>query len=211
MASIRYTIERDQLVVDKVLGLQAAIERAEELLKALPEGEAATFAVLQSGAHLVAFITNRRIEGLFTKQVWGGRKNDLAIFEGDEKFDGTDAILLLDRDEILSLEDHELSTDEIGVQHIQWDGPFEVSITSSICDFFGVEDLEDITEEAVDFAKQRYTPTVPVVEKVKLMIEVSVRKIGGATVNEFIENLDYSVVSNTPGIVVLETEIVDAD
>ncbi len=46
---------------------------------------------------------------------------------------------------------------------------------------------------------------------VELTIRVKVRKAAGADVNEFIENLDYSVVSGTEGVSVIETEMVEAE
>lgn len=46
---------------------------------------------------------------------------------------------------------------------------------------------------------------------VELTIRVKVRKAAGAEVNEFIENLDYSVVSGTDGVSVLDTEMVEAE
>ncbi len=46
---------------------------------------------------------------------------------------------------------------------------------------------------------------------VELTIRVKVRKAAGAEVNEFIENLDYSVVSGTEGVSVIETEMVEAE
>ena len=46
---------------------------------------------------------------------------------------------------------------------------------------------------------------------VELTIRVKVRKPAGADINDFIENLEYSVVSNTDGVTVLDTEMTDAE
>jgi len=46
---------------------------------------------------------------------------------------------------------------------------------------------------------------------VELTLRVKVRKPAGADVNDFIENLDYTVVSNTDGVTVLDTEMTDAE
>lgn len=46
---------------------------------------------------------------------------------------------------------------------------------------------------------------------VELTIRVKLRKPAGADVNEIIENLDYSVVSGTEGVSVLDTDMVEAE
>lgn len=152
-----------------------------------------------------------RIIGRFMKQTWGGRKGDYAIPCGHEDFDATDHILLMKPDAIRALVDGSENTDVIGCAHVSWDGPHEVAITDSIRYFFGVDDLEEITDEAIAEANHRLSPQPAIEQIVTLEIKVKVRVAPGASVGEFIENLNYSVTSNTVGITVNDTEIVDAD
>jgi hypothetical protein len=52
----------------------------------------------------------------------------------------------------------------------------------------------------------------PQVERtLTLTIKVTVRVSSGASVDAFVENLDYSLTSNTAGVVVAATEIVEAN
>ncbi|MBU9200297.1 hypothetical protein KTD31_02830 [Burkholderia multivorans] len=160
---------------------------------------------------LVAALTNRLIRGNFVKQRWGGRKKDYAEHVSDEPFDATSYVLLLPLEELVELEDHDQNTDAIGTEFIRWNGPFEVEIVDSILSYFGVDDLEDITEEALVFAREWSNAQPAETETLTLTIKVKVNKAPGTSTTDFIENLDYSVESNTPGIVVVNTEIIDTD
>lgn len=92
-------------------------------------------------------VFEKRIVGVFTKQAWGGRKGDDAIFVSDEQFDATDAVLKLSHAELIELQDNHESTDEIGRSIVGWDGPCEVRLVGSIQSYFGVESIEDVTPE----------------------------------------------------------------
>lgn len=153
----------------------------------------------------------RRIIGTFYKQQWGGHKGAYAIAAGEESFDATHAVLLLSHADLIELEDCSEETDSIGRDHVSWHGPCSVHITDSICRFFDVYCLEDITEAALASAKDLIKPQPANEEFVTLAIKIKVRVAPGASVTEFIENLDYAVTSNTNGITVQGTEIVDVD
>jgi hypothetical protein len=174
-----------------------------------PDEPGATFAIWHNDK-LVAAVTNRRIVGNFVKQRWGGRKNDYAEHVGDEAFDATSYVLLLPLEELIELDDHDQNTDAIGTEFVQWNGPFEVEIVDAILSYFGVDDLEDITEEALVFAREWSNAQPAETQIVTLTIKVKVKTAPGTRMTDFIENLDYSIVSNTPGIVVTNTEIIDA-
>lgn len=167
--------------------------------------------VCNEDGYLLAAPTNYRIEGIYTKQQWGGRKNSQALYVGEEKFDATDAVLLLDHAELISLVDGDESTDALGVAHVQHKGPCEVAITQSILDYFGVASLREITPEALAYAREKAQPQPACDEELTLTIKVKVKVALGKSVTEFIEELDYSVVSKTPGIIVIDTEIVDSE
>lgn len=92
------------------------------------------------------------IEGEFTKQTWVG---DTAMTLGVETFDATHHVLNMALEDIHGLVDHDYSSDGIGQSHVEWDGPFEVSIVESITGFFGIEDLQEITEDMLQEARSR--------------------------------------------------------
>lgn len=161
--------------------------------------------------HPLDSVTDQRITGRFMKQTWGGRKGDDAVPCGHEDFDATDHILLMSPDDVRALQDGSDNTDEIGSAHVSWDGPHDVMIADSIRMFFGVESLEEITDDAFAAAKQRLNPQPATEHTVTLTLKVKVRVAAGSAVSDFIEELDYSVTSNTSGITVLDTEIADSN
>ena len=176
-----------------------------------PENEVVTYSAFSPKGELVSVASNRRIVGTFVKQRWEGRKEDYAIQVAVEEFDATNAVLLLSYDDFLELSDSDESSDDIGRDHVSWAGPCEVRIVDSICAYFQVEELGDITSAALASARARVNPQPPgkvtVTVSVKLRLSVS----PSAAVTEFLSDLDYSFVSNTPGVVVLDTEIVDSE
>lgn len=191
--------------------LEVAVAHAIELLGRLDPSESTTLTIKDCHDIVLDSFTNRRIKGAFIKQEWGGRKGDDALFCGAEDFDATDAVLLLDHGDLIELENGSENTDEIGQNHVSWDGPCEVAITSSICQYFGVDDLESITPEHLALVRARRNPQPMTLQTLTLTVKVKVRVAAGASVSEFIENLDYDFTSNTPGVVVSDTEIVDTE
>ena len=152
----------------------------------------------------------KSIMGTFYKQRWGGRKDNEAIPCGEEKFDATDAVLLMDLKTIHNLEDFTDTLDELWKNHVQWDGPYDVEIVESICDFFNVSSLPEITQESLDQMRRVMMPLPATEQVVTLSIKVKVSVAARSNMTSFIENLDYSIKSNTSGITVQDTEIVNA-
>lgn len=206
-----FAINQDGCKYDGLPELQTAIDLAEELLGGVAEGELTTFTVESENGTVLAAVSNRRIIGTITKQRWGGRKDDEAINCGEEDFDATDAILLLPYSDLVELEDNSEETDSIGTNHVSWDGPHSVSITDSICHFFGVTDVEDITEENLSFVRNRMKPQPSTEETITLTVNIKLRVSPAASVTAFIDNLDYSFKSNTVGVTVSDTEIVSSN
>lgn len=144
----------------------------------------------------------RRIIGTFVQQVWGGRKGDDAISTGEVEFDATAAILLMPHGELIELEDSDETTDRVGTDHIQWDGPFEVRIVDSIQAFFGVDSLEDVTPAALEEAKVLANVPPAKRQTLTLTITVCVTATEDPDLNDFLKTLNCSVRSNTAGVVV---------
>lgn len=106
---------------------------------------------------------------------------DYAIPLGEESFDATATILAMPLADILRIEDHQNSSDSIGEQHVNHDGPFEVEIVDAIIEFFGVGELEEITQEMLDAAGAEYAARpevgflVPVSRRVESTVSIHVR------------------------------------
>lgn len=99
---------------------------------------------------VVSFST-RRITGNFVKQMWGGRKGDEAIHCGEEDFDATLHILSMPYKDVIRIKDNNDTSDEIGMAHVTWSGPHEVTLVDSMCDFFGVTKIAEISEGHFNF------------------------------------------------------------
>lgn len=205
-----YEVKQDGAHYDNFSELNTATELAEELLGAVPNWQESVFTVENDDGYLLAAVTNRRIEGTFTKQAWGGRKNDQALFVDSVLFDATAAVLSMDHAVLMRLKDSDESSDELGRAHVQWDGPNEVSVVDEVLEYFGVDELTQITPEALLYARNRENPQPAQEQTITLSIKVKVRVIPGASTEDFVSNLDYSISSNTVGVVVLDTEVVDA-
>lgn len=206
-----YAIFQDGGHYDDVKGLGTAIALAEELLGGVPVGEDATFSVESKDGILMAVASNRRITGRFIKQQWGGRKGDDAIFIGEEEFDATDDILRLKHERLVELDDNAESSDEIGRAHVDWAGPCDVRLVDSVCAYFGVSSLEDITAAALEYARNRENPQEAETAEVTLTVQLKLRVSPGASVEAFLQNLDYSVTSNTTGVTVSYAKLVESN
>ena len=152
-----------------------------------------------------------RIIGTFYKQQWGGRKGDDAIACGEEEFDATTAVLLLPLDELVELEDNSESTDDLGRDHVSWEGPCYVRLTDSVCDFFGVTDVEEITLDLLEKARAEFEPQQAQTETVVLSIALKVKVQPGIDLNEVVQELRYSFTSTTVVAVIVDSEIRETD
>jgi hypothetical protein len=199
----KYSVFKDGGHYNDFADVNVAISAAEEFLGGLSVYEISTFTVRDSSNNMrvLASVTNRRIVGKFFKQVWGGRKNDDAINCGEVEFDATDTILLMSHADLIALEDSRESTDRIGYQ-VVWDGPYEVYITGKIASYFGVDDIKEITPEALKFARHRHDPQPVTNVEITIKVKLNVRVAAGASLANFFYDMDATVTSLTPGVVV---------
>jgi hypothetical protein len=204
-----YTIYQNGGKYDQIQDLNTAIDLANEFIGNIDPSEPTTFTVEDNERRVLASVTNRRIIGTFHKQQWELPRQKYAIDCGEEEFDATNDILLMQHESLLYLTDQSEKSDAIGQNHVQWDGPCYVHITESICEYFGVSDIEDITPENLAHARSQFNPKPSTTEYTTITIKLKLNVAAGRDINEFIENLDYSVTSNTVGIIVQDTEIID--
>lgn len=186
--------------------LAEAVHAAEQALASLQADERATFVVRDDASRVVASITNHRIDCPFIRHSLCGAGDS-------ESFDATDAILQLDYERFLQLADGEVAESLIqsflgNRNPYSADGP---ALLVSACDYFGVEYLGQVTPQAFEFAKERTKPTAEAVKTVELCVKVRVRLAPGVSLEDFTNDLDYNVSSNTLGAVVLDTEITGYD
>lgn len=203
-----YTVRNhDQgTVIDQYSNQVSAIANAKDLLSRAPAGEECTFTVMNEDGYLIASITNRRIMGIFKKQEWSGAKKDHAMTVAEQGFDATSLILRLPRSELVKLEDDDESTDRIGTEVISWDGPYVVNLVDSILDFFGIEDLNEITDEALQYAREAFPPIKQVEEVIQVVLDIRVKRFENISFERVAQGLKYQVSPETPGVTVSSVE-----
>lgn len=156
----------------------------------------------QAVASTVAPATGNRIIARVVLQVWGGKKGNDAVYDAEKHVDVTDAILLLDHDFVIGLEDRSDQTDEIGYKHVNYSGPVEVEVTASICQFFGVESLEDITAAAFEEARRIVNPKPPEFVRTIVEMEVTAKILPGGDRAKALNDLSIEVASPSENVIV---------
>jgi hypothetical protein len=148
----------------------------------------------------VSPVTGKSIMARVVLQAWGGPKGKDAVLVEEKEVDVTHAILLLAHDFVIQLQDAFDQTDEIGMAHVDHSGPLEVYVTESICQFFGVEELGDITPAAFDEARRTVRPMFPEEVRAIIEIEVTATVLRGAV--PVLDNLEITARSNTDNLIV---------
>lgn len=190
--------------------LTVAITRAEMILQQCDPKTPGTVSVQNRDGYLLAALSTGRIIGRFLQQQWEGPKHDYATPCGNVAFDATDEILLMTHHELIALQDNDESTDTIGRNYVAWDGPCSVDITESICAFFGVFDIEDITPEALTYARNRLNPQPPTELVLPLTLTLTLKVQPSAHVTNILHTLNCNMTSSTPGIVITNLHLAKA-
>lgn len=113
---------------------------------------------IENTAVPVASFSTRRIMGDFTKRMWGGHSGNDAVYVDEERFDATLHILSMPYKDVVRIRDNHDSSDVIGQAHVQWDGPHDVQLVDSMCDFFGVAKLVELSQDHFDFVVECRRP-----------------------------------------------------
>lgn len=204
----RYEIFQDGVHHDCVDTPESAIGIADQLLNAMAQGTLSTITV-QCAGRLLASVTNRRIVGTFRMQYrdrW-----EQAVECGATGFDATAYALQMQPEPLRMLRDNQESSDAMGRAHVLWDGPCQVAVVDSVCAFFGVGSVADITDEALAFARGRWREDPPEDHTIRLTFDLRLNIVKGADLGEFVQDLDCRMVSRTVGVTIVETTFVDYD
>lgn len=154
----------------------------------------------------VAPANENRIIARVVLQVWGGKKGTDAVYDSEKQVDVTDAVLLLDHDFVIGLQDSTDQADEIGHAHVNHSGPLEVEITSSICQFFGVDSMEEITLPAFEEARRVVNPKSPEVVRTIVEMEVAAKVLPGGDRNTALDDLSIEVSSPSENVIVTRVQ-----
>lgn len=161
-----------------------------------------TITTPQQAISHVAPAAENRIIARVVLQIWGGRKGNDAVYDCEKEIDVTDTILLLDHDVVIELQDSFDNTDEIGYKHVNHSGPLEVYVTASICQFFGVESVEDITRAAFEEARRVVNPKPPELIRTIVEMEVTVKVLPGGDRATALNDLSIEVSSPSENVIV---------
>lgn len=155
----------------------------------------------QSVSSNVAPANEKRIIARVVLQVWGGEKGNDAVYGSERQVDVTDAILLLDHDIVIGLQDGS-ETDEIGYKHVNYSGPVEVELTASICQFFGVDSMEDITLAAFEEARRVVNPKPTELVRTIVEMEVTAKVLPDGDRSTALDDLSIEVSSLSEDVIV---------
>lgn len=151
----------------------------------------------------------KRILATFQPQAWIGKT--AVDIDGRDDVDVTQRVLGLSLAQIHHLQAHRASTDDLlngSSVALEHDGPFTVHVIDSICAFFGVAALSDITEDMLADARLAATPVGPGMIKLKHLKEPGrLQKgdlvetlINGVCEVAWIRNATNMVVRNAMGV-----------
>lgn len=207
-----FIVKKNGVPYSKMVFVADAILFIEYKFAQFDDSDDATLTVEDEAAEreIIASISTNRIIGTYIKQQWGGRKNDNALTVEEVEFDGTDHILLMSLEEIHELWDSSEESDAIGMQHVSWNGPCEVTITQSICAYFGVTDVKEIHAENFAYVRNRVNPQKAQEIDITLMVKMKVRVVSGAIApiaQSFTDTLQCTFAQTTPGVTIKSTVV----
>ncbi|KVV40961.1 hypothetical protein WT27_13650 [Burkholderia territorii] len=132
-----------------------------QIQKALDEAGDATSAyrtAKHAGLAPTGKLPKKRIMAAFQPQAW---VNDHAMdIDHRTDVDVTDKVLSLPLDTIHRLADDDYDTDDlVDLQALGHNGPFYVEVSKQVCEFFGVAELSDVTEDMLVSARQATVKT----------------------------------------------------
>lgn len=107
---------------------------------------------------------------------------------------------------MVSLQDSTDQADEIGHAHVNHSGPLEVKVTSSICQFFGVDSMEDITLAAFEEARRVVNPRPPEFVRTIVEMEVTAKVLPGGDRTTALDTLSIEVSSPSENVIVTRVQ-----
>lgn len=98
-------------------------------------------------------LAEKRIHAIFQPQAW---KDDCVIeIDGRREVDVTGKVLRLTLADLIGLEDDSYETDDlVDLKELGHSGPFYVSVKDQVAEFFGVNDLSEVTQAMLDEARK---------------------------------------------------------
>lgn len=204
-----YFIRSQGHPIDDAEDLDAALTRANEILSATDPATPATITVETPDGYLLASVSTRRIIGVFHKQRWEGRKHDYAVPCGSTNFDATHTILQMEHRTLLALCDDDQSSDDVGLTYMTWEGPYYVTITQSICDFFGVNELDAITPEALAYSRTRFQPQRATEVVLPLSLTITLQVQPEVQIKDFLRTLTCTIIPSTIGVTITKLDLTD--
>lgn len=200
-----YHLVRGDTLLFSGATLASAINLAKQLLE---EADGPLDIVIKDDDdEVLGVATNRRIVGRFDKSKWVGARDDTLQFIDSETFDATDAVLRTDLDVIQHLEDRRDNTEGIGRECVSWDGPCDVVLVQAVKDYFGVDDVYDITDTAFDIAKAIVNPPELVTMKFTVNVVLTVSAPRGTTPEQLASNLKLGAHFEAAGMNVVNCEL----
>lgn len=185
-----------------------AVSTANSLFKDIGKDARLTVYVREKGIEEdVHVLSNAFIKGVFCKQRWDD--NDYLHDEGSVEFDATHAVLSLSYEQFQVLLDSSEESDSVGRMVVDWDGPFNVEIEAGICQFFGVEDIDEVSPDM--FAKaQRETQCNKMQDReITLTVVLSVSALENLKTADILTSGKLCFEVGMPGVIQHDLDVTD--
>lgn len=204
---MKYTIYQDRGFYDEFLDLNVTLGLVNGFL--CSQNEPTTFTVENENKEIVASFSNRQIIGRFNCQTESKTRRDWLETVETREFDATTYILSLPYNDFVGISDRSSSSDDVGRKFVDWKGPFDVEIEESINEYFGVDDIGEITPQHFDFVKRKVAATDAIEDEVILTIKLNIRRESNLDVeiSDIVNDIDYEFKSNTVGARVVDSQI----
>lgn len=208
---MQYTICANGQEIGPIKNKAAALAEMKSVYEALAfEGEV-TVQMTDGEGTLLAVRTNRRILAkCFKERVLEGDAGCIEQIGDPVDFDVTCDVLSEGWVKIKEIEDRMSSSDWLKEGNVEHDGPFEIEVVQSICEFFGVEDISEITEAAFNSVTKGVKKPKLEMKMLKVTVTVFVQVKEGVNLQEVADEMDYNFQSTVAGACVTDTEFAEA-
>lgn len=208
-----FTLLKNEDHLDDYEDLDTAISDMELAFAAHQEAEPdtlVTFTVKNDTGQALACKTNRRITATIYPQFWGGPNEDVLSPAGAPvKSDVTAAVLMADPATVVNIQDYSYCSDWLKDKSaIIHDGPFDVVVEESLCQFFGVDRIGNLTPDVLEYVKAWCPTPKEQYRTLNVAVALRVKADSDANLADFANALTLEFINRTPGTHIEQLAIV---
>lgn len=199
-----FTLLKDEDHLDDYEDLDTAVSDMELAFATHQEAEPDTqvsFTVKNDAGQALACKTSRRITATIHPQFWGGPDEDVLTPAGPPvKSDVTAAVLMAEHATVVNIQDYNYCSDWLKDKAaIIHDGPFDVVVEESLCRFFGVDRVANLTPDVLEYVKAWYPTPKEQYRTLNVTVALRVKADSDSNLADFANALTLEFINRTPG------------